>query len=538
MPIVITDNLVKVDAADIRATALATAQAISAQAMATGEDDVVVGGRGNDTIYGGSGNDKLEGGAGQDVLDGGEGDDILAGGSGDDTLIGGLGRDILDGGDGNDLIWGDASANIYQAQTSTVIAASRASIAELADAAARAETATESAKNGVSPILWQTDDRINGGSGNDIIISAVGDDSVSAGSGDDIVFGGSGNDVIAGGSGNDTLFGGTGNDTLSGGADRDWLEGGAGNDTFVFNADESWKDSGAVAYISPGSAADYGYQQAVAISGSAVGGSLGADYGRSFDKFIGGEGSDQLVGTTGNDVLGYVIDTRKGIASKEAMLSGIEKFDMGAGDDIVDLSGYVTTSTDPLDGTSVDVYYVDTLSSPDQVVTIDLGAGNDIAFGGKENDLILGGAGHDRLAGGAGNDTLVGGDGATNGNFWNVTLKVGTATVTGDFDDVLSGGAGDDRIEGGKGNDLLSGGSGLDTFVFGPGFGNDVVTDYNWKQDNVLSFQGIDVNELTYNYTNGHLVISHGADSVDVVGVFSTTDIAVIKTLIAANPMA
>jgi Ca2+-binding RTX toxin-like protein len=46
-------------------------------------------------------------------------------------------------------------------------------------------------------------------------------------------------------------------------------------------------------------------------------------------------------------------------------------------------------------------------------------------------------------------------------------------------DDFLFGGNGSDRLIGGDGDDRLTGGQGPDTFVFGPGFGHDVVTDFS-----------------------------------------------------------
>ena len=45
-------------------------------------------------------------------------------------------------------------------------------------------------------------------------------------------------------------------------------------------------------------------------------------------------------------------------------------------------------------------------------------------------------------------------------------------------DDFLFAGNGSDRVIGGDGNDRLTGGNGGDTFVFGPGFGHDVITDF------------------------------------------------------------
>ena len=48
----------------------------------------------------------------------------------------------------------------------------------------------------------------------------------------------------------------------------------------------------------------------------------------------------------------------------------------------------------------------------------------------------------------------------------------------GDGDDVLDGGDGRDLLTGGRGDDLLAGGLKGDTFVFRPGFGHDVISDF------------------------------------------------------------
>jgi len=90
-------------------------------------------------------------------------------------------------------------------------------------------------------------------------------------------------------------------------------------------------------------------------------------------------------------------------------------------------------------------------------------AGNDTLNGGKGNDIIDGGDGIDTLAGGNGNDTLIGGLG----------------------NDVLDGGSGDDVLNGGLGNDTLTGGNGNDYFLFGVGFGQDTVTDFQ-KGDQIV----------------------------------------------------
>jgi Ca2+-binding RTX toxin-like protein len=88
--------------------------------------------------------------------------------------------------------------------------------------------------------------------------------------------------------------------------------------------------------------------------------------------------------------------------------------------------------------------------------TLNGGDGNDKIDGGNDNDILIGGRGDDRIEGGNGDDTMMGGD--------------GNDTLNGENDnDVLTGGAGNDRLTGGSGSDL---------FVFGAGFGKDIVTDF------------------------------------------------------------
>ena len=70
----------------------------------------------------------------------------------------------------------------------------------------------------------------------------------------------------------------------------------------------------------------------------------------------------------------------------------------------------------------------------------------------SDNLLLTGTAGHDALTGKLGADTINGGDG-------------------------------NDTIAGGLGNDLLTGGAGNDIFVFQPGDGSDVITDFRAGED-------------------------------------------------------
>lgn len=61
----------------------------------------------------------------------------------------------------------------------------------------------------------------------------IANDKLTGGTGNDVFFGLAGNDTMKGGAGNDQLFGGDGTDTLDGGTGGDAMQGGDGNDTYI-----------------------------------------------------------------------------------------------------------------------------------------------------------------------------------------------------------------------------------------------------------------------------------------------------------------
>ncbi len=94
---------------------------------------------------------------------------------------------------------------------------------------------------------------VNGGAGDDIIMTGGGNDSVLGGDGNDVIAGGNGNDTLDGGAGDDrlngmkgddSLLGGDGNDLMLGDAGRDQLFGQAGNDTLEGGADADTLNGG------------------------------------------------------------------------------------------------------------------------------------------------------------------------------------------------------------------------------------------------------------------------------------------------------
>ena len=111
-----------------------------------------------------------------------------------------------------------------------------------------------------------------------------------------------------------------------------------------------------------------------------------------------------------------------------------------------------------------------------------------IFTGTAANNRIVGTSSADTIRGLDGNDELKGGGGA----------------------DIINGGAGNDLITGGAGADTLTGGAGSDTFVFAPGCGMDVVTD----------FAANDVVRIS-TYTSAQSFVQSGAN---VVLTLSATD--------------
>ncbi|WP_293359889.1 MULTISPECIES: calcium-binding protein [unclassified Microcoleus] len=98
------------------------------------------------------------------------------------------------------------------------------------------------------------DDIIGGGGGNDIIYGGKGNDGVDGNdgndvvrgdSGNDLIFGGAGNDILRGGQGDDDLDGNDGNDFLAGDRGVDVLTGGLGADVFVLRSNEQSGVNGA-----------------------------------------------------------------------------------------------------------------------------------------------------------------------------------------------------------------------------------------------------------------------------------------------------
>ena len=122
-------------------------------------------------------------GGGDDIITGSSASDIIYGQEGNDTIYGGSGHDTLYGGTGNDLLVGDDKPESLAADTVEEI--SGLSKGEL-DAFIESVEGTDADGN----------DRLFGGSGDDVLLGMGGDDYLDGGEGSDAIFGGAGNDII------------------------------------------------------------------------------------------------------------------------------------------------------------------------------------------------------------------------------------------------------------------------------------------------------------------------------------------------------
>jgi Ca2+-binding RTX toxin-like protein len=186
-----------------------------------------------------------------------------------------------------------------------------------------------------------TDNRFDGGDGDDLINAGKGHDTLSGGAGSDSLAGGLDNDLLMGGAGRDFLFGGSEHDTVLGGTGGDFLEGGSGN-----------------------------------------------------DRLNGAQGNDVMRGQTGRDMLfgGSGHDEMSGGASTDHLNGGGGRDTLwaGTGDDRLNGAGW----SDQLYGQRGN----DTLTGGHGNDTLFGGRGDDWLRGGKDQDIVWGGTGRDTFA--------------------------------------------------------------------------------------------------------------------------------------------
>jgi len=359
-------------------------------------DDEIYAAGGNDTILSGGGDDIIHAGSGSDFVDGGTGNDTIHGDQGQDTIFGGDGHDHInagtdggrvDGGAGNDTING-------------------------------ANYGTGQLNNGY---------QIDGGAGHDKIIGGFGSDSIDGGSGNDTLYITFGGDLMLGGTGNDTFVIDAPTANLGYRLDPfEILDGGSGYDTLDLRATDgdqllySWVYSSTVAGVS-------GFEKILTGSGNdEILHMEGVEFissGWGNDTVTAGVEAQVLIGGAGVDtlILQYVWGTQTGVTlHTDESLSHNAYFGAPAPHYIRGFENYTLTSKD-------DRFY-----GADKGEMVELGFGDDTAFGRAGNDDLRGDKGDDFLNGGAGNDMLTGGSDADEFHF-DIDKPFGHDTIT-DFE--------------------------------------------------------------------------------------------------------
>ncbi|MYZ54186.1 hypothetical protein F5985_19215, partial [Malikia spinosa] len=213
--------------------------------------------------------------------------------------------------------------------------------------------------------------------------------------------GGSGNDNLVTGPLDDSLYGFSGDDTLDGGAGNDWLTGGDGADSYVFgigsgrdtvDASDSWNGQSGVAPV-----------DTVRLgTGIAPADLKLARVGDDLVLSLAG-GSDSLT------VLGYYSERADypGYSRIQLQFANGTLWDAaGIAAQILHVEG--SLGNDGLNGTAA----ADSMQGDQGNDWIYAGGNADTLLGDEGHDSLFGEQGNDLLDGGSGNDWLTGGDGA------------------------------------------------------------------------------------------------------------------------------
>ena len=398
------------------------------------ETDVL---RGIENVTGSDNDEVINGNDGINVLDGRGGNDVLDGGLGDDTLIGG------DGGIDTASYLSHDGVGGLSPDIRLGLAGADGSYVRLDHGAFERD-------------ILRGIENVTGSNQGEQIFGNERDNVLDGRGGDDLIDGGLGNDVIIGNTGSDDIVFYGSHDSLpllpgeinlvqlgAGGADGSYTR------FEIVNGVPQVVEADVLRGIERVSGSSHseiiiGNEQDNVLQGADGNDTLAGRGGD--DTIIGGPGDDTYDFTgNGLDIDRFSDESGTGdrviIDSFSQILPSFGGLQTGRdGDDLVII---LTTGTfrivDHFDGFPIET-----------IVARDTGQSMVLANG------LVGGDGSGIIAGGKGAQTLDGRGG----------------------DDFLFGNNGSDRLIGGDGNDRLTGGHGDDTFVFGPGFGHDVVTDY------------------------------------------------------------
>lgn len=297
------------------------------------------------------------------VSDGASGSTSLAGTAGRDLLAGGVGFAFLAGGDGDDRMLGSVAGSVCSGSTTEIV---RHADADGSETLSIDQSRQESV---------HSNNRIDGGAGNDLVIGGMGDNWIDGGSGADVLIGG-------------TTANTSKSETFHLGDDGSWTE------TRVF---ETWASQ----QIRGGDGDD------IVIGGI------------GFNDLDGGAGNDLIIAGTGETV-GHRFETvsSEGTGSANGTAFAIHRLEGGTGDDTLVAGSASQAGTtlgihiDPLSGEMVVPMEEGASGAPTGLangsyVFLGGGMGDDHLYGGAGADILKGGSGFDVLTGGQGSDLFV-----------------------------------------------------------------------------------------------------------------------------------
>jgi len=423
------DNLILADIGLIDHQRDLEADTLRADIDADGRDgdDSVTSGSGNDFIALGGANDTLDGGGGNNrilgdsglidvtnrqmttVNDDQAGEDNITSGAGIDFVLSGSANDTLDTGDGDNLIITD---------TGTLNHAADLTLVDM--------TSDFQALDGA--------DSLRSGSGRDYVIMGGQGDIADIGDGDNRLLGDSGRmdplETGTAGRMESSDTGDGGNDTIDSGSGRDFIFGGFGQDVVrSTDGDDLVVGDSAVLLHTPV------VTENIRLQIQSLSPEIGA--------------ADLIISTGGNDVLvgGTASDTLSSGDDEDIVVGDWMRIDFP---DFTGADGLITPTDQAVEGQD----------------SIDLGAGNDIAFGGGLEDTINTGSGEDVAVGDFAELDFVNNTDTNRLLLTDQRLGASDSIVGSGFgDNIMVGQCGDDTMIGGRDENLMVGDLAIFEFV-------------------------------------------------------------------------
>ena len=216
--------------------------------------------------------------------------------------------------------------------------------------------------------------------------------------------------------------------------------------------------------------------------------------------YVGGAAADEV--NTGTDNSGSVANENN--VNHVFLGAGSDTFYGGKGADIVDGGSGDLTRLQALSQFIDSGVTTESMTDDENAVNyVNLGAGNDVYFGGKGKDAVYGGDG---------DDIIYGGD--CPGDFDGRNELYGEAgddyICGGRSDDVISGGEGNDVIYGSGGNDVLMADAGSDIIYAGVGYNNIYCGENDNCRDIVVLNNGVNGRDDIYNITSQDIICCVG----------------------------